>query len=58
MQQKRDTRMYLLVDITAEEKAKAKALAKSNGMTLQGWIARLLRKEISATMIQREDSNA
>lgn len=48
MQTKSDTRTYLLVDISAEEKAEAKSLAKSKGMTFQGWTAQLIQKELEA----------
>lgn len=34
------------VQISAEESRKAKALAKAKGMTYQGWIGSLIKREI------------
>ena len=39
-------RTHLLVDISAEEKKEAKAIAKKKGMTFQGWTAQLIRNEL------------
>lgn len=47
MQTNRDKRVYLLVDITEEEKAQAKSLARSSGMTFQGWIAKIIREKLN-----------
>lgn len=55
MQTNSDTRTYILVDISAEEKAKAKQIAKSKGMTFQGWTAQLIHKELEKE--QKEASN-
>lgn len=46
MQTNRDKRIHVLVDITPTEKSKARALAKSKGMTLQGFVGQLIRKEL------------
>lgn len=52
MQTKSDTkasRIYCLVDISKEEKNQAKALAKSKGMSLQGFMAQLIKKELEVS---------
>jgi len=36
----------LRVDITDREKAAAKRLAKSKGMTFQGWMGQLIKREL------------
>lgn len=36
----------LTVSITPEEREKAKAFAKSQGMTFQGWLGQLIRREL------------
>ena len=36
----------LKADISNQEKIKAKSLAKSKGMTFQGWIGQLIRTEL------------
>jgi len=36
----------LRVDITDREKAAAKRLAKSKGMTFQGWVGQLIKREL------------
>ena len=46
MQTNRDKRVYLLVDITEAEKEKAKRQAKSEGCSLQGWLAKMIRDEL------------
>lgn len=48
MQTISDKRIYLLVDINLEEKKSAKRLAKSKGMSLQGWIGQLIKQELLA----------
>lgn len=55
MQTKSDTRTYLLVDISAEEKAEAKSLAKSKGMTFQGWVAKIIREKLNAREIDKSE---
>ena len=52
MQTKSDTkasRIYCLVDISQEEKNQAKVLAKSKGMSLQGFMAQLIKKELEVS---------
>lgn len=46
IRESKTSRISLLVDITPEEKKAAKALSKSKGMTLQGWTAQLIKKEL------------
>lgn len=47
MQTKSDKhRVYLLADISEAQKAKAKNTAKKHGMTLQGWVAQLIVREL------------
>ena len=48
IRESKTSRISLLVDITPEEKKAAKALSKSKGMTFQGWIGQLVRKELAA----------
>jgi phosphotransferase system IIB component len=36
----------LRADITAEQKKKARQIAKSKGMTFQGWLGQVIQKEI------------
>jgi hypothetical protein len=40
-------RTPILADITEEEKAQAKLLARSSGMTFQGWIAKIIREKLN-----------
>ena len=40
------TASLLRVAITDREKAAAKRLAKSNGMTFQGWMGHLIKREL------------
>lgn len=40
------TYVTMKVQLTKEEKASVKAIAKSQGMTLQGYIAAVLKKEL------------
>lgn len=42
------SRIYCLVDISQEEKNRAKALAKSKGMSLQGFMGQLIKKELDS----------
>ena len=52
MQTKSDTkasRIYCLVDISQEEKNQAKVLAKSKGMSLQGFMAQLIKRELEVS---------
>lgn len=37
----------MTVDINSDERKQAKALAKSKGMTLQGWIGQLIKRELA-----------
>ena len=37
---------WLRAQITEEEAQKAKSMAKDKGMTLQGWVGSLIKKEI------------
>lgn len=49
MQRKSDikpNRIYTLVDISQEEKNRAKVLAKSRGMSLQGFLGQLIKREL------------
>lgn len=37
----------MTVDINSDERKQAKALAKSKGMTFQGWIGSLIKRELA-----------
>lgn len=37
---------YIKVTISTSEKSEAKALAKSLGMTFQGWVGNLIKREL------------
>jgi len=45
-------RIYTVVDISADEKNKAKVLAKSRGMSLQGFIGQLVKNELKNSEVQ------
>ncbi|MPM30657.1 hypothetical protein SDC9_77207 [bioreactor metagenome] len=42
-----DTAAWLRAEITSDQKKLARKLAKSKGMTFQGWLGQLIQKEIS-----------
>jgi hypothetical protein len=54
MQTNSDKRNYLVVDISAKEKNEAKSLAKSKGMTFQGWLGQLIRNELIRNELKQE----
>ena len=39
-------RNYMLVDISQQEKKDAKVLAKTKGMSLQGFVGQLIKREL------------
>lgn len=43
------------ISISVNERDKAKALAKSKGMTFQGWLGQLVKRELEAA--EKEASN-
>jgi hypothetical protein len=43
-----DSAAWLRADITQEQRLLAKAIAKKNGMTFQGWLGQLIKKELSS----------
>jgi len=48
MQRKSGThRNYMLVDISQTEKREAKILAKNKGMSLQGFVGQLIKRELA-----------
>ena len=55
MDTKKSTTTAIKVDFSRQERDEAKRLAKSKGMTFQGWIGQLVRKELAAA---REVTNA
>jgi hypothetical protein len=38
----------LRADITVEQKKRARQIAKSKGMTFQGWLGQIIQKEITS----------
>lgn len=45
--QRNRTGLHLFIAITRSERTEARKIAKSAGMTLQGWLAQLIKKEIA-----------
>ena len=50
--QRNQSGLNLYVAITGDERAEARKIAKSKGMTLQGWLALLIKKEIATNSNQ------
>ena len=48
-------RTYILADISEDEKNSAKKLAKSKGMTFQGWIGQLIRQALAESRKEKEE---
>lgn len=44
------------IDCSAEEKEKAKKLAKSKGMTFSGWLGQLIKRELTVSKLQTPSS--
>jgi hypothetical protein len=45
----KSTSLALFVSISPEQRERAKEIAKSKGMTLQGWLGQLVLREIDKT---------
>ena len=48
MNTRKSTSTAIKVDFSRQERDEAKALAKSKGMTFQGWIGQLVKRELEA----------
>ena len=46
MDRTKKTSTCIKVDFTPQERDEAKALAKSKGMTFQGWLGQLVKREL------------
>lgn len=51
----KDQFQKLTVMLNEEEKDQAKALAKSKGMTFQGWLGQLIKRELKAAESEAEE---
>ena len=53
------TESYILVkvSISPNDKARAKALAKSQGMTFQGWLGQLIKRELAYNNVSTPSSS-
>ena len=45
-------KIMVAIDCSAEEKENAKRLAKSKGMTFQGWLGQLIKRELANSTSQ------
>jgi len=57
MSRTKKTSTSIKVDFTRQERDEAKALAKSKGMTFQGWLGQLVQRELKNARLEKEASN-